>query len=157
MKIKIIIPGKIKDSYLKDGIKDYQSRIQKYTKIEIIYIDEEKINPVNEINIKKALDIEASKILNLIRSDEYLILLDVNSTQLSSSQFTEKINSIFKTKGNITFVIGSSYGISDKLKEKSNFSFSLSKLTFTHYMTLYLLMEQIYRSFKILNNEPYDK
>lgn len=158
MKIKIYAIGKIKEPYLKDGINEYIKRISAYTNIEIIEVNDSKVkdNP-NDSDIKKAKDEEGERVLKLIKND-YLIGLDMNKKEFLSEEFAEFLNKKMVEGGsNISFVIGGSYGLSDALKARCNTSISLSKMTFLHQMTRLILLEQIYRAFKILNNETYHK
>lgn len=156
MNIKFIIPGKISPDFIEMGIREYIKRISRYSKVQLVTIKEEKINTLNDKNINTALEKEASNILNIVK-DDYLFLVDIHAKELSNKDLTEQFEKTIQTKGNISFVIGSSYGLSDTLRKRADFSFSLSKLTFTHYFALLVLTEQIYRSFKIINNETYDK
>jgi len=143
--IKIICVGKIKEKYLREAINDYLLRISKYHKIEIIELDDTE---------KKE---ESIKILKNINSKDYVISLDIEGNNITSEQFANKIDSLFITYPNITFIIGGSYGLDDCVKEKANYSLSFSKMTFPHQLFRVILLEQIYRSFKILNNETYHK
>ena len=159
MKIKIYAIGKIKEQYLKDGIDTYLKRIQPYSQIEIVEVGDESIveNP-HDSEIKKAIDLEGQKVLKLLKSSEYLIGLDLNKKELKSEEFAEYLNKKFVLGGStISFVIGGSYGLSDELKQRCNDSISLSKMTFLHQMTRLILLEQIYRAFKINRNETYHK
>lgn len=158
MKIKIYAIGKIKEQYLKDGINEYIKRISPYSNIEIIEVADSKIkdNP-NDADIKKAKDEEGERVLKLVKND-YLIGLDMNKKEFISEEFAKYIEQKMVEGGSsISFVIGGSYGLSDDLKKRCNSSISLSKMTFLHQMTRLILLEQIYRSFKILNNETYNK
>lgn len=157
MNLRFIIPGKNKKDFISEGIKDYILKIKKYSKVSLEYVNETTINNINDKEIKTALDKDASNILKIISDKEYVILLDIHARDISTSSLANKINDIVSSNGNITFVIGSSYGVSDLLRKRANYSFSLSKLTFTHYMSLLLTLEQVYRCFKINNNEIYDK
>ena len=157
MNLRFIIPGKDKKDFISEGIKDYILKVKKYSKVSLEYVNETIINNINEKEIKTALDKDASNILKIISDKEYVILLDIHAKDISTSSLSNKINDIISSNGNITFVIGSSYGVSDILRKRANYSFSLSKLTFTHYMSLLLTLEQVYRCFKINNNEIYDK
>ena len=157
MNLRFIIPGKDKKDFISEGIKDYILKIKKYSKVSLEYVNETTINNINEKEKKIALDKDASNILKIISDKEYVILLDIHAKDISTSSLSNKINDIISSNGNITFVIGSSYGVSDILRKRANYSFSLSKLTFTHYMSLLLTLEQVYRCFKINNNEIYDK
>ena len=159
MKIKIYAIGKIKEQYLKTGINEYINRIRPYSQIEIIEVNDEPIveNP-HPSEIKKAIDLEGQKVLKLLKPNEYLIGLDLNKKELNSPEFAEFLENKFVIGGSqISFVIGGSYGLSDELKNRCNDSISLSKMTFLHQMTRLILLEQIYRAFKINRNETYHK
>ena len=158
MKIKIYCIGKIKEQYLKDGINEYLKRISAYTNTEIIEVSDSKVpeNP-NNFEISKAKNEEGERVLKLLKND-YLIGLDLNKKELTSEEFADLISKKMVEGGSsISFVIGGSYGLSDELKQRCNTSISLSKMTFLHQMTRLILLEQIYRAFKILNNETYHK
>lgn len=158
MKIKIFAIGKIKEQYLKEGINEYIKRISPYSSIEIIEVADSKVkdNP-NQSDIEKAKDEEGQRVLKLLKN-EYLIGLDLNKKEYTSEEFANYISKKFIEGGStIAFVIGGSYGLCDALKARLNDSISLSKLTFLHQMTRLILLEQIYRAFKILNNETYHK
>ena len=143
--IKIITVGKIKENYLKEAINDYQKRINKYHKREIIEIEDDNI-----IN-------EKDRILKHINKKDYLIALDIQGIELTSIELSKKIDNIFINNSNITFIIGGSNGIHDSIKNIVNYKLSFSKMTFPHQLFRLILLEQIYRSFKILNNETYHK
>ena len=159
MKIKIYAIGKIKEKYLKDGINEYLERIKPYSQIEIIEVNDEPIvdNP-HPSEIKKAIDIEGQRVLKLLKTNDYLIGLDLNKKEMTSPEFSTYLSKKFVSGGsNISFVIGGSYGLSEELKARCNDSISLSKMTFLHQMTRLILLEQIYRAFKINRNETYHK
>ena len=159
MKIRIIAIGKIKEAYLKQGINEYLKRIKPYSQIEIIEVNDEPVcdNP-NESEITKVKDLEGEKVLKLLKPQDYLISLDLNKKQFTSPEFAKYLEDKFVLGGsNLTFVIGGSYGLSDALKKRANDSFSLSNMTFLHQMTRLILLEQIYRAFKINRNETYHK
>lgn len=143
--IKIITVGKIKENYLKEAINDYQKRINKYHKLEIIEIEDDNI-----IN-------EKDRILKHINKKDYLIALDIQGIELTSIELSKKLDNIFINNSNITFIIGGSNGIHDSIKNIVNYKLSFSKMTFPHQLFRLILLEQIYRSFKILNNETYHK
>lgn len=156
MKIKIIALGKIKEKFLKDGIDEFLKRLTPYTSIEIIELQPIEIKDENLI--EKALDQEAEKILANIKKDSYVITLEILGKQLSSEDFAFKIDEITKNGiSELVFVIGSSCGISPKVSQRANFKLSISKMTFLHQFARLLLVEQIYRAFKILKNETYHK
>ena len=159
MKIRIYAIGKIKEKYLKDGTDEYLSRLKAYCQIEIVEVNDEPIadNP-HQSDIEKAKNTECQRVLKLLKPNEYLIGLDLNKQEYTSKEFASFINKkMVECGSNISFVIGGSYGLSDELKKRCNTSISLSKLTFLHQMTRLILLEQIYRAFKILNNETYHK
>lgn len=158
MKIKIYAIGKIKDFY-KLGVDEYLKRLSSYSQIEVIELKDESIqdNP-SEGEIKKAKDNEGKRVLSLLKDKEYLIALDLNKKEMTSEQFASYINNKLETNGSkISFVIGGSYGLSDELKNRVNDSISLSTLTFPHQLARLILLEQLFRAFKILNNETYHK
>ena len=159
MKIKIYAIGKIKDAYLKMGIEDYLTKIKPYCNVEVIELKDEPINDnPNEADIKKAIDIEGLRVIKALKNNEYLIGLDLNKKEFDSVDFsTYLLNKMELSGSNLSFVIGGSYGLSDELKKRCNDSFSLSKMTFLHQMTRLILLEQIYRAFKINRNETYHK
>lgn len=146
--IKIICIGNLKEKYLIETSKEYLKRLQSYTKLEIIEISEQKENAI----------IESNKIIEKINKKDYLILLDINGKQYSSEELSQKIEKLFLyDNSNVTFIIGGSTGVSDKLKEMCNEVISFSKLTFPHQLFRIILLEQLYRSFKIMKNETYHK
>lgn len=147
--IKIICVGKIKEQFFKDAISEYKKRLSKYTKLEIIELSDESVGNI--------LEKEASSILKHLNEKEYIITLEIEGNMLTSTELSEKINSILINNSNITFIIGGSYGLSDAIKKRSNYKLSFSKMTFPHQLFRIILLEQIYRSFKILNHESYHK
>ena len=159
MKIKIYAIGKIKEKYLQLGIEEYLLRIKPYSQIEIVEVNDEPINDnPHPADIEKAITTEGNRVLKLIKSNEYLIGLDLNRKELNSVEFAEYLSKKFVIGGSsISFVIGGSYGLSEDLKKRCNDFISLSKMTFLHQMTRLILLEQIYRAFKINNNEVYHK
>lgn len=143
--IKVICVGKLKEQYLKEGILDYYNRINKYHKLEIIELMDSDIEKEKEL------------ILKSINSKDYIITLDIEGNILSSEEFANKLDKTFITNSNITLVIGGSDGLHKEIKKLSNYSLSFSRLTFPHGLFRLILLEQLYRSFKILNNESYHK
>ena len=150
--IKIITVGSIKEKYLKDAIEEYQKRLKKYTDLEIIEIKDEGLLPA-----KQAMEKEAEKINKHINEKEYIITLEIEGKELTSEELSKKIEDIMIINSNITFIIGGSYGIDKSIKDKAKYHLSFSKMTFPHQLFRVLLLEQIYRSFKIMNNESYHK
>ena len=159
MKIKIYAIGKIKENYLKIGIDEYLKKIKPYSQIEIVEVNDEPIpNNPNSSEIEIAKNKEGERVLQLIKPSEYLIGLDLGKKELESPAFAEYLNKKMENSGaSLSFVIGGSYGLSGELKNRCNDSISLSKMTFLHQMTRLILLEQIYRAFKILRNETYHK
>lgn len=156
MKIKIIALGKIKEKFLKDGIQEFLKRLTPYTTIEIVELSPIEIKDENLI--QKALEQEGTKILENIKPNSYVITLEILGKQLSSEDFAQKINDItISGISELVFVIGSSFGISPTVSQRANFKLSISKMTFLHQFARLLLVEQIYRAFKILKNETYHK
>ena len=149
--IKIICIGKIKENYLKEALLEYQKRITKYSKIEIIEL------PDYDFEIKKTLEKERDHILKAIKSGDYNILLDLNGKSLTSLEFANHFDKIRQINSNINFIIGGSFGVHADIKEICQEKISFSKLTFPHQLFRVILLEQIYRSFKILNHEEYHK
>ena len=144
--IKIICSGKIKEKYLTDLINDYQKRINRYHKLTII-----------ELKDEDSLEKEEKNLLNHINPQDYIITLEITGKQLSSPLFAQLLDKTFMINSNITFVIGSSLGLPKKIKEMSNYALSFSQLTFPHGLFRGILLEQIYRAFKINNNVSYHK
>lgn len=149
--IKIICIGKIKENYLKEAILEYKKRITKYDKIEILEL------PDYDYDLKKTLETESNNILKNINLKDYNILLDINSNTYTSLEFASKIDKIRSINHNITFIIGGSYGVDERVKNIVQERISFSSLTFPHQLFRVILLEQIYRSFKIINHEEYHK
>lgn len=159
MKIRIIAIGHVKDSYLKEGINEYLTRLKHYTQIENIELDDEAVNDnPKEKEIEIVKNKEGSKVMKIIKDSDYIIALDLNKKEMTSPEFASYLDKKFvQANSNITFIIGGSYGLSDELKARANDSISLSKMTFLHQMSKLILLEQIYRAFKINRNETYHK
>ncbi|MBO6271884.1 23S rRNA (pseudouridine(1915)-N(3))-methyltransferase RlmH [bacterium] len=156
MKIKIIALGKIKENFLKDGINEFSKRLTPYTNFEIFELTPIEIK---DENLKdKVLSQEGEKILSLIKPSDYVITLEILGKQLSSEEFAKKILDITNQGvSEVVFVIGSSCGLAPIVSNRADFKLSLSNMTFLHQFTRLILTEQIYRAFKILNNETYHK
>ena len=150
--IKIICVGNIKEKYFRDAILEYTKRIGKYSKIEILEINDEAIDD-EVISVKK----EEERLLKVINPKDYIITLEIDGGQISSVDFAKKIDNIQITNPNITFIIGGSCGLGDNVKKMADFSLSFSKMTFPHQLFRIMLLEQIYRAYKIKNNERYHK
>lgn len=150
--IKIICVGKIKESFFREAIREYQKRLSKYTKLEIIELPDYTNGNAQENQKKEALLIQKQ-----IGPKDYVITLEIEGRTFSSEQLAEKIDDLFQNYSTITFVIGGSYGLDVSIKEKSDLSLSFSKMTFPHQLFRILLLEQIYRSYKIIHHESYHK
>lgn len=150
--IKIITVGAIKEKYLKDAIEEYKKRLTKFTNIELIEVKDEGL-----VESKKAIELEGEKIKKYISPKDYLITLEIEGKMLSSEEFSTKLESTLIENSNITFVIGGSYGISQEIKDMSKYKLSFSRMTFPHQLFRVILLEQIYRAYKIMNNESYHK
>ncbi len=143
--IKIICPGKIKEKYLREAINDYIKRISKYHKISIIEVNDSNINE------------EAIRILKFVDKRDYVITLEIDGNYIDSVEFACKLDKIFITNSSICFIIGGSDGLSPDVKKRSDYALSFSPMTFPHQLFRVILLEQIYRAFKINNNETYHK
>lgn len=157
MKITIACVGKIKEKYLTAGIDEFTKRLTPFCKLEVISINEEKM-PDNPSTAEKqqVLEKETQRLLNIIPENSYVILLDVIGKQLSSPELAEKMDSLaLQGNSHLTFVIGGAFGYTDALRKRADLALSFSKMTFTHQMIRLLLVEQIYRAFKISRGEKY--
>lgn len=150
--MKLICVGKIKEKYLNDAIDEYKKRLSKYTKLDIVVLPDISYNEIDKV--KKE---EGKLILKHLKETDNVIILDINGIELSSVELTNKLYRLESVNSNITFIIGGSYGLSDEVKKRANFSLSFSKLTFPHQLFRVILLEQIYRTYKIRNNENYHK
>lgn len=150
--IKIITVGNIKEKFLKEAIQEYQKRLGKYTKIEIIEVKDEGL-----AEKEKTLKIEEERIKKHIKEKDFLITLEIEGEEISSLDFANKMNTVMINNSNITFIIGGSYGLSEQIKKMSDWHLSFSKMTFPHQLFRVLLLEQIYRAYKINHNESYHK
>lgn len=156
IKIKVLCVGKIKENYLNEGISEYLKRLSGYCNIEIVEVKDEKIT--NNNSEEKIKEIETQRIIEKINDKDYVILLDIKGKQLDSVELSNKMEQLIdKGIGNFTFVIGGSLGITEKIKSRADYLLSFSKMTFTHQMMRLLILEQLYRSFKIMKNETYHK
>lgn len=156
MNINVISVGKIRGKYIKSGIDEFLKRITPYSSIKITEIPAEDMK--TDVAAEKILQKEADKILGKIHEEAFVIVLDVKGKRLSSEDFARKFREISAEGINqVIFVIGSSEGLARRVKERANFSLSFSDMTFPHQLMRLILLEQVYRAFKILKNEPYHK
>ena len=159
MKISIITVGKLKEKYLKQGIAEYMKRLSAYAKVEIIEVPDEKapetMSEADETIVKKK---EGDRILAHISHDTYVITLEINGKMLTSEQLATKMDELMTYgKSKIAFVIGGSLGLSEEVRKRSDFALSFSKMTFPHQLMRMVLVEQVYRGFRIMRGEPYHK
>ncbi|MGL5616303.1 MAG: 23S rRNA (pseudouridine(1915)-N(3))-methyltransferase RlmH [Sarcina sp.] len=159
MNITVISVGKLKEKYLKDAINEYSKRLTRYCKLTIVELPDEK-TPDNasekeELIIKEK---EGQLILSKIKENAYVIAMDLGGKEITSEQFSREIENCAVTgNSNIVFLIGGSLGLSDEVKKRANYKLCFSKMTFPHQLFRVMLLEQIYRAFRISNNEPYHK
>lgn len=159
MKITVITVGKIKEKYLKDAIAEYSKRLSKYCKLEIIEVADEKTpDNASEVVEDAIRSKEAERILKYVKDDAFVITLEINGKQLSSEELADKIDKLgVQGTSHIIFIIGGSIGLGQEVLQKSNYALSFSKMTFPHQLMRVVLLEQIYRSYRIINGEPYHK
>ena len=159
MKITLITVGKIKEKYLRDAIAEYSKRLSRYCKLEIVEVADEKTpdqaSETVEENIRAK---EGERILKYIKDDMYVITLEIDGKMLSSKEFAGKIESLgVQGKSSIAFVIGGSIGLGKEVLRRSDYTLSFSKMTFPHQLMRVILLEQVYRGYRIINGEPYHK
>ena len=156
--INIICTGKIKKKYLKDAIDEYSKRLSKFCKLNILELPGKKIPDKTNSSIENEIkNIESENVINHLKKDTYVICLDLKGKQFSSEEFAQDIQDISMLHSNITFIIGGSLGMSEKLLNLANQKICFSKMTFPHQLIRVFLLEQIYRAFKIINGENYHK
>lgn len=150
--IKIICVGKIKESFYREAVQEYLKRLSKYTRIEIQEVaDDGSLEPQTQVHR------ESECVMKQIQAKDYVILMDIDGRELSSSDFARELDQTFLTNSNITFVIGGSYGLDDTVRSRANARISFSKMTFPHQLFRVIHLEQIYRAYKIINHETYHK
>lgn len=159
MNIKIICVGKLKEKFLKEGIGEFQKRLKTYANLEIVEVKDEAC-PENssELEMEKIKEVEGERILSKISKGSYVIALDIGGKALTSEDFAKKIEDLsVEGISSIDFIIGGSLGLSEGVKNKSDYRLSFSKFTFPHGLMRLILVEQVYRAFRIINNHPYHK
>ncbi len=158
MTLNFFLVGKSHASHFEEAYDYYKKKLLKYAKVNIIALKESKLpDKPFQSQIDKALEEESKTILNSIPKGSFLILMDLQGKELDSFEFSEKFKEISQSNVSISFVIGSSYGLSDNVRKKAGFLWKLSPLTFTHPLALEITLEQVYRSLKIINGETYQK
>lgn len=159
MKITLITVGKIKEKYLKDAIAEYSKRLSKYCKLDIIEVSDEKTPDQASETVEEGIrSKEGEKILRYIKDDMYVITLEIAGKMLTSEELAERIGKLgIQGKSSIAFVIGGSIGLGKEVLKRSDYALSFSKMTFPHQLMRVILLEQVYRSYRIMNGEPYHK
>ena len=159
MKITIISVGKLKKKYLKQGIAEYTKRLSSYANVSIVELADEKApKTLNEAEMELVKRKEGERILGAIQADTYVITLEIEGKQLTSEQLAAKLDELATYgKSKVAFVIGGSLGLSEEVMQRSDFALSFSKMTFPHQLMRLLLLEQVYRGFRINRGEPYHK
>lgn len=159
MNIKVIAVGKIKEKFMKEGINEYSKRLSRYTSLKIIEVNDEKApENLSQKDVEIIKNKEGDKIIQKLPQSSYIIALTLDGKELSSEELSEKMEEIMLGGQNdITFIIGGSLGLSDEAINKSNYKLSFSKMTFPHQLMRLILLEQVYRGFKIMRSEPYHK
>lgn len=159
MKITVITVGKIKEKYLKDAIAEYSKRLSRYCKLEILEVADEKTpDGASEIVEENIREKEGERILKLIKEDAYVITLEISGKMLTSEELADRIKTLgIQGKSHLVFVIGGSIGLGREVLRRSDYALSFSKMTFPHQLMRVILLEQIYRSYRIINGEPYHK
>lgn len=159
MKVSIIAVGKVKESYFRDGISEYSKRLSKYIKLEIVEVADEKTPERASENEQKLIkEKEGQRILKHIKDDAYVIALCIEGKKVDSEKFAKMLEELAVTgKSHIQFIIGGSLGLAKEVTERADYHLSFSDMTFPHQFMRMILCEQIYRAYRIINNEPYHK
>lgn len=158
MNITVITVGKLKEKYFKDAVSEYEKRLSRFGKIEIVEIPDEKIPDNASTRQEEQIKIkEGKKILSQVKDNTFFITMCIEGRELSSEELAERVSRISMNTGHITFAIGGSLGLSDEVKKHSDFKLSFGKITLPHQLMRVVLLEQIYRAFKINANETYHK
>lgn len=159
MKVTLITVGKIKEKYLKDAIAEYAKRLSKYCKLDVIEVADEKTPDNASETVDEQIRFkEGERILKYVKDDAYVITLEIKGKQLTSEELADKIDKLgIQGTSHIVFIIGGSIGLGQEVLNRSDYALSFSKMTFPHQLMRVILLEQIYRSYRIINNEPYHK
>lgn len=158
LSIEVICVGKLKENYLKDAMQEYVKRLSKYCKLIITELPDEKIpDKINNTIMNEIKNKESDQIIKHLKKDSFVICLDLKGKQFSSEEFSESIQNLSMKTSHITFIIGGSLGMSEKLLNLANQKICFSKMTFPHQLIRVFLLEQLFRAFKIANGETYHK
>lgn len=159
MKITLITVGKIKEKYLKDAIAEYSKRLSKYCKLEIVEVADEKTPDQASENVERQIrQKEGERILRYVKDDAYVFTLEIGGTMLDSVAFAKKMETLgIQGKSHLIFIIGGSIGLGEEVLRRSDYALSFSKMTFPHQLMLVILLEQVYRGYRIIEGAPYHK
>ena len=159
MNINIVTVGKIKEKYIQEGIKEFSKRLSRYCNLKIVEVDDEKApENLSDREMEVIKQKEGQKILSKIPQNSFIISLEIQGREISSEDLSKKMEDIMVNGINdITFIIGGSLGLSDQVRSRSDFKLSFSKMTFPHQLMRLILLEQVYRAWRIMKNEPYHK
>jgi len=159
MRMTLVTVGRIKEKYLRDAVAEYEKRLGKYCKLEIIEVADEKTQErASEAEERAVRSKEGERILKHVKEDAYVITLEILGKQISSEELADKIEGLgVQGKSHVMFIIGGSIGLGEAVLRRSDFALSFSKMTFPHQLMRVILLEQIYRGFRIINGEPYHK
>ena len=159
MKITVITVGKIKEKFFENAIKEYAKRLSKYCQLNFVEVSDEKApETLSDKEMLQIMDKEGDRILGKIKDSQYVITLEILGKQLTSEGLADKMSALgLEGNSDVVFIIGGSLGLSDKVIKRSNFALSFSKMTFPHQLMKVVLLEQIYRGFRIIRGEPYHK
>lgn len=159
MRITLVTVGKIKENYLRDAVAEYVKRLRKYCKLEIIEVADEKTQErASETEEMAVRSKEGERILKHVKEDAYVITLEIQGNQITSEELADKIEGLgVQGKSHVVFIIGGSIGLGIEVMKRSDYALSFSRMTFPHQLMRVILLEQIYRGFRIINGEPYHK
>ncbi|MBQ6843384.1 MAG: 23S rRNA (pseudouridine(1915)-N(3))-methyltransferase RlmH [Agathobacter sp.] len=159
MKITILCVGKVKEKFYRDGILEFTKRLSRYCKLEIIEVaDEKTVEDASETEIRIVKEKEGERLIKNIKDDAYVVCLCIDGKQLNSEQLSDKIEKLgIQGTSHIYFIIGGSLGLAEEVIKRADFKLSFSPMTFPHQLMRLILLEQIYRSYRIMNHEPYHK
>lgn len=159
MRITLVAVGKIKEKYLRDAVAEYEKRLGRYCKLEMIEVADEKTQErASEAEEMAVRSKEGERILKLVKDEAYVITLEIEGKQVTSEELAHKMESLgIQGKSHVVFIIGGSIGLGTEVLKRSDFALSFSKMTFPHQLMRVILLEQIYRGFRIINGEPYHK
>lgn len=159
MKITVLCVGKVKEKFYREAIDEFSKRLSRYCKLEIVEVADEKTQEqASEVEIRLIKEKEGERILKNIKDDAYVITLCIDGKQLDSEELSQKIEALgIQGVSHIYFVIGGSLGLADEVIKRADYKLSFSKMTFPHQLMRVILLEQVYRGYRIMNNEPYHK